>query len=180
MMSKERELLARALIALEDAHLNIDKYQDEDARLSVMEQIKEILAQHEQNKEGDFYMSTEQEKLVNCSIELEQYIEKLVNCNIELEHYIEKPPSYDMRIHDNPDAKAWTIFFRETNPNCNVSNETMFGWFANAMMAMHDYTYKNISRPKSEPLSVDKILTLSKCHTDRLNFARAIENEHGI
>ena len=30
------------------------------------------------------------------------------------------------------------------------------------------------------PLSVDKILTLSKCHTDRLNFARAIENEHGI
>jgi len=33
---------------------------------------------------------------------------------------------------------------------------------------------------KREPLSVDKILTLSKCHTDRLNFARAIENEHGI
>jgi len=46
-MSKERELLAMALIALEDAHLHIDKFQDEDARLSVIEQIKELLAQPE-------------------------------------------------------------------------------------------------------------------------------------
>ena len=37
-----------------------------------------------------------------------------------------------------------------------------------------------LALPKREPLSVDKILTLSKCYTDRLNFARAIENEHGI
>ncbi len=47
-MSKERELLAMALIALEDAHLHIDKFQDEDTRLSVIEQIIELLAQPEQ------------------------------------------------------------------------------------------------------------------------------------
>lgn len=46
---------------------------------------------------------------------------------------------YDMSIHTNPDAMAWTKFFRECNPNCNISDEIMVGWFANAMMAMHDY-----------------------------------------
>lgn len=46
--------------------------------------------------------------------------------------------SYDMSIHSNPDAAAWTKFFREKNPDCNVDDQTMFGWFANAMMAMHD------------------------------------------
>ncbi len=47
-VNREKELLAMALIALEDAHLHIDKFQDEDTRLSVMEQIKELLAQPEQ------------------------------------------------------------------------------------------------------------------------------------
>jgi hypothetical protein len=51
-MSKKRELLALALIALEDAHLHIDKFQDEDTRLSVIEQIKELLAQPEQEPVG--------------------------------------------------------------------------------------------------------------------------------
>jgi len=46
-VSEERELLALALIALEDAHLHCDKFQDEDARLSVIEQTKELLAQPE-------------------------------------------------------------------------------------------------------------------------------------
>ena len=50
----------------------------------------------------------------------------------------EECPSYDMSIHSNPDAAAWTKFFREKNPDCNVDDQTMFGWFANAMMAMHD------------------------------------------
>jgi hypothetical protein len=40
-----------ALIALEDAHLHIDKFQDEDTRLSVIEQIIELLAQPEQDHE---------------------------------------------------------------------------------------------------------------------------------
>ena len=47
--------------------------------------------------------------------------------------------NYDMTIHTNPDARAWAKFFRETNPNCSVSDDVMIGWFANAMMAMHDH-----------------------------------------
>jgi len=46
---------------------------------------------------------------------------------------------YDMSIHTNPDAMAWTKFFRATHPDCNVPDDTMLGWFANAMMAMHDH-----------------------------------------
>lgn len=46
---------------------------------------------------------------------------------------------YDMSIHANPDAKAWTEFFRKCNPDCNITDDVMLGWFANAMMAMHDY-----------------------------------------
>ncbi len=46
---------------------------------------------------------------------------------------------YDMSIHTNPDALAWAKFFLECNPDCGLSEETMVGWFANAMMAMHDH-----------------------------------------
>ena len=46
---------------------------------------------------------------------------------------------YDLSIHTNPDAMAWVKFFRECNPDCNVPDDAMLGWFANAMMAMHDH-----------------------------------------
>lgn len=46
---------------------------------------------------------------------------------------------YDRNIHSNPDANAWAEFFMETFPNCGADHETMRGWFANAMMAMHDH-----------------------------------------
>jgi len=46
---------------------------------------------------------------------------------------------YDLNIHQNPDAMAWTKFFRETHPSCNIDDDVMLGWFANAMMAMHDF-----------------------------------------
>lgn len=46
---------------------------------------------------------------------------------------------YDMSIHTNPDAMAWTKFFREINPDCNVDDDVMLAWFSNSMMAMHDY-----------------------------------------
>lgn len=46
---------------------------------------------------------------------------------------------YDLSIHTNPSAKAWANFFTNTHPNCGVDNDTMIGWFANAMMAMHDH-----------------------------------------
>jgi hypothetical protein len=47
--------------------------------------------------------------------------------------------NYDMSIHTNPDAMAWTKFFRATHPDCNIDDETMLAWFANSMMAMHDH-----------------------------------------
>jgi hypothetical protein len=49
---------------------------------------------------------------------------------------------YDMSIHTNPDASAWARFFMETlekNPDIVIDEGFMIGWFANAMMAMHDH-----------------------------------------
>lgn len=54
---------------------------------------------------------------------------------------------YDMSIHTNPDAAAWAAFYvksREEFENSGRSGrfdneENMLGWFANAMMAMHDH-----------------------------------------
>ena len=46
---------------------------------------------------------------------------------------------YDMSIHQNPDADAWAKFFLECNPESPYDVDTMRGWFANAMMAMHDH-----------------------------------------
>ena len=50
---------------------------------------------------------------------------------------------YDLSIHTNPDARAWAKFFIETYEKSNddnfLSEENMIGWFANAMMAMHDH-----------------------------------------
>lgn len=51
---------------------------------------------------------------------------------------------YDLSIHTNPDARAWAKFYTETRNKsddpANFDNEeNMIGWFANAMMAMHDH-----------------------------------------
>ncbi len=54
---------------------------------------------------------------------------------------------YDMSIHTNPDAAAWAKFYMETRLAYYEKNpwgqfdteENMVGWFANAMMAMHDH-----------------------------------------
>jgi hypothetical protein len=50
---------------------------------------------------------------------------------------------YDMSIHTNPDASAWAKFFCETTEHMDRSafrdEGYMTGWFANAMMAMHDH-----------------------------------------
>jgi hypothetical protein len=53
----------------------------------------------------------------------------------------ETTPEYDRSIHSNPDAAAWARFFCQTfAPGTPVPDEaTMLGWFANAMMAMHDF-----------------------------------------
>jgi hypothetical protein len=50
---------------------------------------------------------------------------------------------YDMKIHGNPDAQAWAKFFIQTKEKASwqiedIDESLMLGWFANAMMAMHD------------------------------------------
>jgi hypothetical protein len=51
---------------------------------------------------------------------------------------------YDMSIHQNPDARAWAKFYMECkanspDPSSFDDEDNMIGWFANAMMAMHDH-----------------------------------------
>ena len=46
---------------------------------------------------------------------------------------------YDMSIHSNPNAYDWSTFFVRTFPGLADKQELMHGWFANAMMAMHDF-----------------------------------------
>lgn len=50
---------------------------------------------------------------------------------------------YDMSIHTNPDAMVWAKFFIETTKDMDRDAFRdagyMIGWFANAMMAMHDH-----------------------------------------
>ena len=48
---------------------------------------------------------------------------------------------YDMSIHTNHSAVAWAEFFRNQHPDCNVPDDIMVAWFANAMMAMHDHLH---------------------------------------
>lgn len=60
---------------------------------------------------------------------------------------------YDMSIHTNPDAMAWATFFMEKwekNGKPEPDIDMMFGWFANAMMAMHDHL-----RPDLAPKVLD-------------------------
>ena len=61
-------------------------------------------------------------------------------------------PVYDMNIHSNPDAMAWAKFFMDTWKRNKweleeIDEGLMMGWFANAMMAMHDHIYqtKNVT-----------------------------------
>jgi hypothetical protein len=54
---------------------------------------------------------------------------------------------YDKSIHSNPDAQAWAKFFISTVEEQswrleNIDESLMTGWFANAMMAMHDHVKK--------------------------------------
>ena len=51
---------------------------------------------------------------------------------------------YDKSIHSNPDAQSWAKFFIDTLAEQSwriedIDEGLMTGWFANAMMAMHDH-----------------------------------------
>lgn len=62
---------------------------------------------------------------------------------------------YDRAIHHNPDAKAWADMFVATFPGLADKHDLMVGWFANAMMAMHDYLK---SQPASDAVQVPREL----------------------
>lgn len=64
---------------------------------------------------------------------------------------------YDRAIHRNPDAKAWADFFVATFPGQADKHDLMIGWFANAMMAMHDYLKAQQSAPERVSVPVDRI-----------------------
>ena len=58
---------------------------------------------------------------------------------------------YDRSIHHNPDAKAWADFFVATFPGLSDKHDLMLSWFANAMMAMHDWIKSQSSAAQSAP-----------------------------
>lgn len=60
---------------------------------------------------------------------------------------------YDRSIHSNPDAKAWADMFVTTFPGLADKHELMIGWFANAMMAMHDFLKAQLSGAASDVLA---------------------------
>lgn len=64
-------------------------------------------------------------------------------------------------IHSNPDAAAWAKFFVDTIALRrlrleDIDESLMIGWFANAMMAMHDHVHQSIAEKKS-PEQTDQL-----------------------
>ena len=62
---------------------------------------------------------------------------------------------YDKRIHMCPDARAWARFYTEMknksdHPDTFDEEGAMIGWFANAMMAMHDFLIDRIEQEKKD------------------------------
>ena len=57
---------------------------------------------------------------------------------------------YDKSIHSNPDARAWAEFYCKENPEMKLEN--IHGWFANAMMAMHNHIYQTKTVLEKEEL----------------------------
>jgi hypothetical protein len=89
---------------------------------------------------------------------------------------------YDRSIHNNPDAQAWAKFFMATVKEqgwCvdHIDEELMTGWFANAMMAMHDHVKREwVGLTSDDVISLCKQF-LQPRHSDLevIYFARAIE-----
>jgi len=71
------------------------------------------------------------------------------SCNITVKdiQIQDEVTSYEADIHSTPDAKIWAKYFMEIKGKNNwkiedIDEELMLGWFANAMMAMHDHIYQ--------------------------------------
>jgi hypothetical protein len=92
---------------------------------------------------------------------------------------------YDKSIHHNPDAQVWTKFFIETTKDMDRDafrdEGYMISWFANAMMAMHDYLYtKEIERLREElarqsVITVDYIIEKRKLESDNEKMRKTLQ-----
>lgn len=72
---------------------------------------------------------------------------------------------YDPEIHHNPDAKAWADLFVSTFPGLAEKHDLMLGWFANAMMAMHDFLAQRDNNDlESMRKYAERYLYLRSCH----------------
>ena len=60
--------------------------------------------------------------------------------------------NYDRSIHSNPSAEAWAALFIQTFPGLADKHDLMLGWFANAMMAMHDHLMRQPAPPNVQAL----------------------------
>ena len=49
----------------------------------------------------------------------------------------------EMLLAVGTDGQKWTEAFRQINPDCNVDDAAMLGWFCNAIMAGHDAALGN-------------------------------------
>ena len=86
---------------------------------------------------------------------------------------------YDMSIHGNPDAKAWAEFFIKTkneHKDYPIDLEIMIGWFANAMMAMHDHIYNKEDIKNSEQKIHSLESELKKAQDENKEMRDAIKN----
>lgn len=91
--------------------------------------------------------------MARCTRECDTYVVP-ADVKREMVNLMSKPsddkPDYDISIHDNPDAAAWAKLFIEkwskVYPDRPAPDEGwMLGWFANAMMAMHDHVKRQES-----------------------------------
>lgn len=87
--------------------------------------------------------------------------------------------AYDPSIHSNPDAKAWADFFVAVFPGQADKHELMIGWFANAMMAMHDHLKAQQPAHVSVPMDLlERLRDLSEYWFSRESRASMSETEY--
>lgn len=72
----------------------------------------------------------------------------LADRHVQADSWAPSDHEYDRSIHSNPDAKAWADMFVSTFPGLADKHELMLGWFANAMMAMHDHLMRKAEQPQ--------------------------------
>lgn len=76
---------------------------------------------------------------------------------------------YDMAIHSSTSALEWAELFIKTKNETSfeIDKDLMLGWFANAMMAMHDSIFNN---------EIKKLQAENKILRDAVGFYASTDN----